>query len=259
MRKKGLQISFSWLFAIIVGGFILFLAIYASTKLIGTEQRTMDARTGKEIGILLNPLETGLGVTAKSTFFTMPVKTRIYNKCDNYDDFGHQIIQISQKSFNKWTDTNIDISFENKYIFSEKEIEGKKFFVFSKPFEFPFKVSDLMYITSSDKRYCFIDVLEDIKEEIEELNQENLILEDCLENDVKICFGSGDCDIKVNYAMGYVEKEGKKVYFETNALMYAAIFSEPEVYECQLKRLMKRVKELAIIYREKADIVSIKG
>ncbi len=37
--------------------------------------------------------------------------------------------------------------------------------------------------------------------------------------------------------------------------MYAAIFSEPEVYECQIKRLMQRVKNLASLYKDKANFI----
>jgi len=258
IKKRGyLQISFAWLFAIIVGVFILFLAIYASTKLMKTEQTTLDAKTGKEIGILLNPLETSFE-TAKTTFFTMPVETKIYNKCDDYGNFGKQIIQISQKSFNKWTETDVDVSFPNKYIFSERETEGKKFYIFSKPFDFPFKVADLIYITSSKKEYCFINPPDDIEEEIAYLNQKNLLLEeDCSENNIKVCFGSGDCDIKVYE--NYVEKNGDKINFEGDSLMYAAIFSDKDVYDCQLKRLMQRTKHLALLYEEKAKFISRTG
>ena len=258
MKKRGyLQISFAWLFAIIVGAFILFLAIYASTKLMGTEQETLDAKTGKEVGILLNPLETGFGTTAKVTFFTMPVETRIYNKCNNNGMFGKQIIQISQKSFNKWTDTEIDIGFSNKYIFSEREIKGKKFYVFSKPFDFPFKVSDLIYMISSLKEYCFINPPEDIEDEISELKQKNLLLEDdedCNKS-IQVCFGGGsDCNITV-YS-NYIEKDEKTIHFEGDALMYAAVFADAEIYECQLKRLMKRTGHLALLYEDKASFIS---
>jgi len=259
IKNKGyLQISFAWLFAIIIGAVILFLAIYVTTKMVSTEQTALDAKTGKEIGILLNPLETSFE-TAKVTFFTMPVETRIYNKCDDYGNFGEQIIQISQKSFNKWTETDIDVGFSNKYIFSEKNVEGKKFYVFSKPFYFPFKITDLIYMTSSLKEYCFINPPEDIEDEISGLKQKNLFLEDCPDNSIKVCFDLSGCDINVNYNMGYVEKDGKMMYFEGDSLMYASIFTDPEVYECQLKRLMKRTGHLALLYKNKAAFISRKG
>ena len=51
--------SFTWLFAIIVGGFILFLAIYAVITIKPSQQLEQDVKLGKEIGNILNLLETG--------------------------------------------------------------------------------------------------------------------------------------------------------------------------------------------------------
>ena len=258
-RKGALEISFAWLFAIIVGIFILALAIYFSVKFIGTEQTSIDAKTGKEIGVLLNPLETSFE-TAKTTFFTVPVETRIYNICNDGGTFGKQTIQISQKSFNKWTETNVDVSFSNKYIFSDIYTEGKKFYVFSKPFEFPFKVADLIYITSSLKEYCFISPPENIEDEISDLSQENLRAENCSESSIKICFSNEpDCSIYVDYKQGRIKKGEKSVNFEGDSLMYAGIFADKEVYECQLDRLVKRIRQLSVIYKNKADFISKQG
>ena len=259
MKKRGyLQISFAWLFAIIVGAVILFLAVFISIRLIGTEQTAQDAKVGKEIGVLLNPLETGFE-SGKTTSLTMPTDTRIYNRCDNKGNFGRQIIQISQKSLKKWTETNIDVGFSNKYIFSGDYVEGKKFYIFSKPFEFPFKVADVVYITSSLKNYCFANAPEDIEEELEDLKQENIFVRDCPEKSLKICFFGKSCDVNVNYDSGIVNKKGENVYFESDALMYAAIFGDKEIYECQLKRLMQRIEQLTLLYKDKADFVSRKG
>ena len=253
--KNGFEISFAWIFAIIVGAFILFLAIYAMTKLISTEQTISDVKIAEEIGTLLNPLETGFE-SGKTSSLILPAQTRIYNKCNNAGGFGKQAIRISQQSFGKWTDTNIDAEFENKYIFSGEYEEGKKFYLFSKPFEFPFKVSDVIYLISSEKEYCFIDAPENIKNEISNLNQKNLVL-NCTEKSIKVCFEEkSGCDILVNENGKYVDKNGEKVYFEGDALMYAGIFSDKEVYECQVKRLMQRVENLAILYKDKENLIS---
>ncbi|MEK6760568.1 MAG: hypothetical protein AABX93_01445 [Nanoarchaeota archaeon] len=257
MRKDGIEFSFTWIFAMIVGMTILFLAIYAATRITQTQETVIDASTAKEIGILLSPLETGFE-SAKTTSLILPKETRIYNKCNNNGNFGRQVISLSQKSFNKWTDTDIDVGFSNKYIFSDGFVEGKKFYIFSKPFEFPFKVSDVIYVTSSDKTYCFDDAPEDIRDELSSLGQENIYLENCPEESIKVCF-SGSCDVYVDYSSKYVEKENEKMYFSGDSMMYAAIFSEPEIYECQLKRLMQREVQLIEIYNGKAEIVSAKG
>jgi len=256
-----LQISFGWLFAIIAGAFILFLAIFAATKLINIDDTTHSAKTGKEIGILLNPLEIGFE-TGKITSFNIPTETRIYSKCNSLGNFGRQLIEISQKDFGKWKKVDLDVGFSNKYIFSENS-EGKKFNIFSKPFNFPFKICDLVYLSSSLQNYCFVNAPESIKEEIKDLEPENFALansvEECKEGDIKVCFGGGNCDIEVKYNLGYINKNGDRIYFEGDALMYAGIFSSSEVYECQLKRIMKRTKQLCYLYKDKAEFVSQKG
>lgn len=255
MNRNGfLEIPFSWLFAIIIGSMIIFLAIFAVTKILQTQEIAIDAQTSKQIGILLNPLEIGFE-TEKTTSMILPSETRIFNRCNNNGYFGRQIIKVSQKSFGKWTETDVDVGFSNKYIFSEEFVEGKKFYLFSKPFKLPFKVADVIYLTSSEKMYCFEGAPDEIEDEISNLNQDNLFFEDCPRESVEICF-SGDCDIKVNTGLGYVEKRGEKMYFNDDSLMFAAIFSDPFVYECQLKRLMQRGNQLSQLYIEKANFIS---
>lgn len=261
-NKKGfIQISFPWLFAIIVGILILFLAIYGVTRLIRTEQTIQDVKTSQEIGILLNPLETGFE-EAKTTSLIFPVDTRLTIGCNQDGEFGRQTIKVSQKSFNQWTDTDVNTGFSNKYFFSKSLIEGKEILVFSKPFDFPFKVSDLLYLTSDRDIYCFIDAPKEIEEELMNLNQENILLENCseIENTIKVCFtGGSDCDVNVNPISQSIEKRDGKIYYEGNALMYAGIFADKEIYECQLKRLMTRVKILSELYRDKANLIAGSG
>ena len=247
--------QFAWLFAMIVGAIILFLAIFSVTKITETQNTAIDAATAKEIGILLNPLETGFE-SAKTTNLVLPKETRIYSNCTTNMGFGKQTIRLSQKSFNKWSETDVNVGFENKYIFSDSVVEGKKFLIFSKPFEFPYKISDLIFLTSSDKKYCFQDAPEEISDELENLGQKNIFQDVCPAGSTTVCF-SGSCDISVS--SNSVRKNSKEMFFEGNTLMYAAIFSSPEIYECQFKRLMKRDSELASLYSDKAEIVSANG
>lgn len=264
MDRGYLQISFKWIFAIIVGAFILFLAIYMSIKISKVEQYQLGTETAKEIEVLLNPLETSFE-SAVSTSITLPQETRLYLACDETGFFGKQLLQVSQKSFGKWPAPSAEITSYNKYIFSKDIEQGKKFYVFSKPFKFPFKVADLIYLTSASENYCFVYAPEEIEEEISDLKQNNpdlnLHVENCenSENFIQVCF-KGNCDIEVDYdSTKSVEKKGETVYFETDALMYAAIFSDKEIYECQVKRLMKRLDSLIELYYEKEDILKEKG
>jgi hypothetical protein len=259
-RSGALEISFGWLFAIIAGIAIIFIAIYMSSKLINSSQETVSAETGKEIAILLNPLETSFE-SAQTTSITIPSETRINNICDESGTFGRQGIRLDQKSFKKWVTTDVNVFFNNKYIFSESEIEGKKFYIFSKPFSFPFKIADLIYITSADKTYCFVEAPNEISREISNLNQSNILLESslpekCSDDTVKVCFNNNNCAINVDVDSRTVRKNKTTLYFsgigeDTDPLMYAAIFSDKETYECQVKRLLSRLKEISSLYRGK--------
>lgn len=260
--RGAMDISFGLIFAIIAGIFILALAIFAATKLKDIETSAAEGETSKTISILMNPLESSFE-SSKRIAITSSIRTRIYTSCeiDEKDIFGNQIIQTSQLVYGKWNEPELNIKFANKYIFSEYPVEGKKFYVFSEPLEFPFKVSDLIYITSSEKNYCFLDASNEIEEDLEYIQQANMLLENCPEESVNICFGKNEasCDIKVSYSSGgsgYVLKDGKKMYFEEKALMYAAIFSNQQTYECQVKRLINRTKVLNEIYINKNNKMS---
>src|SRR3989339_656939 len=181
-----LEISFSWFFAVLVGIMILSLAIFAVTKIIKVGQTAQDVKVGKEIGILLNPLETSFEV-GKTTSLSLPVETRIFNKCSNNGIFGKQSFQISQMSLNKWTQTDLNVSFVNKYVFSNGFVEGKKFYLFSKPFDMPFKIADLIFITSVNDEYCFVNPPEEISDELLALNQGNLLVNTCSDKEVYEC------------------------------------------------------------------------
>ena len=259
-KKAYMEISFSWMFAIIVGAFILFLAIFFVTKFTKTERSFHETKTAKEIGILLNPLETSFE-EGKSTFLSTSTNSRIYSKCSLEGEFGYQGILLKEELYEKWTDINTTIEFKNKYIFAEEPVEGKYFYLFSKPFEFPFEVASLIYIIPKDEIYCFKDAPSEIKEEIENLNQENFIIDNCEQGNIKVCFGvSTGCQISVSLTEGRVFK-GSKVYsFEENdALMYAAIFSDKELYDCQVQRLAKRAYILSKLYLDKLLLPNYQG
>ncbi len=256
--------SFGWIFALVAGAVIIFLAIYFTSRLVGNQQEVRSAEVGTEIGILLNPLETGFE-SAQTTSIIIPAETRIHNSCNDFSgNFGRQMIQLEQKSLGKWSETTTKVSFDNKYIFSDSEVEGRKFYLFSKPFYFPFKVADLFFMTSANERYCFMNAPYDIENELLDLNQSNLITEGCVSADTTVCFDSDKCDTNVDYNSGIVEKNGEAMYFteageESKVLMYAAIFSSKEVYECQLKRLMMRLKFLSLLYADKEFLNFNKG
>ena len=77
VNKKAIAMSFNWLFAIIVGAIILFLAIYATSKFIKTSEEVIYTETSAKLIALLDPLETGLA-SGKSEEISFKKQTRTY-------------------------------------------------------------------------------------------------------------------------------------------------------------------------------------
>jgi len=262
MKKRGaIALPFNWMFAIIAGGIILFLAIYATTQFISTSEKTTSTETSAKIVSLLDPLETGLA-SGKSERIKMKKTSRIYLDC-NYlrnHPFGEQTLAFSEKTFgDKFGEKGEDVPFHNKYIFAENTIEGKNFQVFSKPFFLPFKVADLIVMSADD--YCFYQATNDIKDEIKGLGIANINFADDsseLENctGTMVCFGASNCDI--NVLNNKVVKGNDEMYY-IGDLVYPAIFSSSEIYECNLKRLMNKFNELSLIYLDKIKIIENQG
>ncbi len=266
MNKKGIEISFGWMFSVIVGAIILFFALYASSRLIKIEREVKDTEIAQEIGILLTPIETNLE-SGRAITITLPYETRVINECNERGTFGLQRLRVATKSLGEeWQEPGAPSSFHNKYIFSDEITEGKELNVFSKPFNFPFKIADLIYIWSDDEAYCFVNTPREIEKEISELKIKNIILDNknCTKTSKKVCFSTSGCDIDVSLDIskelrGSVKKKFEEsVYFEGSALLYGAIFSNSEIYECQIKRLMNRAGELALIYEGKSQYLSAK-
>lgn len=269
-KKSQISMSFNWLFAIIVGGVILFLAIYASGKFIKTSEKSINTETGALLLSMFDPLETGLA-SGKSAQIQFRRDTKMEFSCNELDNlpFGTQKVSFTDKTFgDEYGDEGEDIKIKNKYIFVESVLEvpkKKNLTVYSKPFFFPFKVADVIIMNA--KNYCFYKAPEEVKEEIQSLNIahiqfENKSFENC-EGDI-VCFESNSriCDIKIygeddNYEFGYLFKDDEKIYY-VNDLLYGAIFSSPEIYECNLKRLINKQRELAIIYQGKSIIIERK-
>lgn len=251
MKKKGyLDISFSWIFALLIGGMILFGAIYGVSKFSSVAGVKESASSATGLGAIFDSLESA-SEDASSVKLTFSTLTRIKNNCDAYGIFGKQGIEVEKYLKNSWTTSNMNIAWENKYLFFENTIEGKDFYAFTKPFFYPYKVANLIYLTSEN--YCFREAPLDIRKELRDLNQQNFYLSECPSDSIKVCFSnSQNCDIVVNYNQGQVEKKGVVLYFESDELMYGAIFADEKNYNCSVSRLMKRTSLLAKLYQEKS-------
>jgi hypothetical protein len=264
-NKKGIAMSFNWIFAILAGGFILFLAVFSAGKFIRTSEQTLYTETAASLISLFDPLETGLA-SGKAHEIGFKKKSKIFFDCEENlnPPFGKQTISFSEQTFSdEYGERGQRVSIKNKYIFAEDVVEGDDVYIFSKPFFMPFKVTDLVMVTSQDTDYCFYDSPDDIRESLEGLNMRNIIFmnETNKCEGVDVCFGTSktSCEVKVIEDQGYLIKResGKRVYYQGD-LIYGAIFSSPTMYECNVKRIKVKFDELAKIYLEKIGIIERK-
>jgi hypothetical protein len=277
MNKKGFEMNFSWMFAIMVGVIILFLAVFFATQILEVGEQEINTKTAKALGNILNPLLTSLE-SGKSDSIPLNKETRIYTSCSLSGDFGSNSFQVSEKTDfggREWSDRGVRVSAPiNQYLFSEEMIEtkNKELYFLIMPFNMPFKVGDIMVWHT--KQYCFVGAPREIEQEIRGLaGERNLAVEESLDNcnpgSVKVCFERGNgCDILVkdecnragckDFEEGRVVKDGSSVFYVGN-LMYGAIFSSEENYECGVNRLIIRLNKLSKIYKEKAQMASIRG
>jgi len=241
--KRGIALPFNWIFAIIVGTVILFLALYAVSQFVSTSQNIGSTETSaKLVGIF----EGVGGIGDEKIEIEFREESRVEFSCDELSNrpFGLQRVRYGE---------GLDISIKDKYIFSEGVVEGKKLNVFSKPFYLGYKVSDLVIV--SNDNYCFVDAPLEIKEELSSLGLSNVKFDDSECEGIDVCF-SGGCDIVVDNNV--IRKDGKRMIYVDN-LIFAGIFSSPEIYECNVKRLVSRFKELALIYEEKVSLIEDRG
>lgn len=274
-HKKAISMPFEWIFAMLIGGIIIFIAVYAAVKGFEGGIRDINTRVIARLESYLSPYETGLGSGQTGEIHFSASSTMYFDQCDENDynsrPFGSQTISFTQKMFRQNQKQGEYIPLVSKYVFANETIEGKDFYIASLPFFMGYKVSDLILIYSN--KYCFVQAPNEIKEQVDDLQLKNIIFSDEIDNctGIKVCFDFDNkaCKIKVypnddgNYESGRVEAYSKKkelyeVHYMGN-LLYGAIFSYENLYECNVKRLMNKFRELGNVYLEKIKIIEIKG
>lgn len=267
--KKALEMSFSFIFAMIVGAAILFLAIYGVSSLIKNADTTHGSEISKEISILIDPLQTSIE-SSREMSIELPQETRIKDKCYTYGDFGSQGLTSALKGLKEeYGKEGVEVPITNKYLFTPNSIEGKKLYLFSKGFDFPFKIGDIIVVTSNN--YCFVRPPTNIEDEISRIKNSNGMqnieinesVEDCGNDTIKVCFDDV-CDVSVyglcvncgnEYETGFVEKGNERMYYSGN-LIYGAIFADRSIYECNIQRLMKRLNYQGLLFLYESEIIA---
>lgn len=269
--KRGFEFSFAWLFSIIIGAVILFLAIYAAVSLVKSERTVRDTLDARQLEILLQPLETQSAETAvRPKAIHFPGETRLSISCSDEGSFGFSEVKVATKSKagKPWQETGVSSNLHNKYLFSSAQLEGRDIHLFTVPFNMPFKITDLVFLWNKEE--CFVNPSNDIRDTFValNLNESNVRIagdiSECSPESVKVCFGGGgggyseQCEIKVDLTNKIVQKEGRLLPYQ-GELIYGAIFSDPSNYDCLVKRILQRTEELAELYKSKSEFLETRS
>ncbi|MCX8194278.1 MAG: hypothetical protein N3G19_02880 [Candidatus Pacearchaeota archaeon] len=268
MLNKKAVMEFSWVFAVIVGAMILFFAFYfVGTNLLSKqyERATVEAHS---LDVILNPFsQFGELKALDAKPVALPQKSVVEFSCQESttQSLGTNEIKIISKG-----EAGIPRVVYDKYIFAEANLETRKFQALSVPFEMPWRVAELIILWPYDKNYCFLSAPQFVKDSLGNetsagLNISSIYFDSCPENSIRVCFqGGSNCDVQVSGASQhkgstYKKDSGSTIYFVSDALMYASIFSDKEIYNCNLKRLAFRLYLETSIYEEKNKALAQKG
>lgn len=267
-NKKALML-FHWILIMIVGAVILLFGVIFAGKSGGVEQQKQNVLVAEYLEMFFNPF-TSVGAIADSfgKRVSLPYEIDAELRCEG----GKEYLFVG--SGDKISSEKIE-----NFVYSNSRIKARELFVFTKSFEMPFRIADLIFTFDSSKKFCILydeqdigqaDFVDQVRDDIEgslvdvqgnfaycqdigccnEAGSTKIISFTAQRGDVNLVprGASGD-----GFSFGEVEfRGGKKSVFVSNALAEAAMFSDYPLYSCNLRRLMSKTGSVSDIYSEKA-------
>jgi hypothetical protein len=151
-KKKGqLTLTFNWIFVLIAGTMILlfFIGIIVKQKTVSEQKLNFDVVT------VMNSIFTGSTVSEKTINFVDISGLsgfEIFFDCELDDGGGYDDL-FAQFGI---TSSTASIELPLNVIFAPKTMEGNEMITWSLPYKMPFKVMDLLMVTSTSIKYYII-------------------------------------------------------------------------------------------------------
>jgi hypothetical protein len=154
-QKKGaIEISFNWIFVMIAGAVILLFFI----SLVNTQREKSEINIALTIKTELKSILTGASLSeARQLSIDLP-KVNIkficeFDDCDNFDTSDnpgcYSQYEIGGTGVNEQTPSQI--------LFAPSQILGKRILTWTLPWNVPFYVTNLLYITGTNVKYIFVN------------------------------------------------------------------------------------------------------
>lgn len=272
-NNKGIEASFGWIFSLMVGAVVLVLAIIAVAQLVTQERGVQQTLSAQEVATWFAATQSEQETSSVPRNLTFPALTRLSMTCSSAGALGTQEITVATRSGigEPWSRAGIPARFHQNYVFMQEQAEGKHFRILVKPINLPYAIGDAIMVFS--EKYCFVAPPVDVEDDVALLQTSSLgqgtitnvaSIEQCARNSTSVCFvGEGEsartnCQIVVDTRTKSVALRGaggQRVSYE-DGLAIAAIVSSPELYRCQIERMMRRSAELAHLYQKKSELVA---
>ncbi len=252
-NKKGIGITFNWVFAVIAGGIIFMFFVGFAAENMDLFGKLTAMRVSEE----LNSAFSGLKTTLVSTSISFDRDINLEFKCDG----EREKLIVGWRSGRNLYDN---------LVFSPEEMEGSEFLLMTKSWKVPYRVDNFIFI-SDDRDYCLenppVDFGNDLPDDFKDLlldidtvpscNGEKIIFE----NGVAPNFCKDDSDIKVYYSTlvnsgerygGICPKNSidTPLAFFGDAMIYAAIFGDQ--FECLYPLIEEKLRIMSEVYKNKA-------
>lgn len=273
MRERaGIEASFGWIFSLIIGAAVLVLAIIAVRGFVTQEREVQQTFSAQEVANWLATTKSGQEASSVPRNLTFHAVTRLSVSCfSGGEALGAQELRVRTRSGigEPWQDSGAPARFTQSYVFMQEQAEGKQFHVLVKPIHLPYAIGDAVIVLS--EKYCFVSPSGEVEDDLALLQSSSgqgtiasvASIEQCARNSTSVCFVGQEggvstrCQIVVDVrTKSITTREKQRVNYE-DRLALAAIVSSPELYRCQVERMMRRSAELAQLYRKKSELVAV--
>ncbi len=292
--KAQVEVHFNWIFVLIIGAVILtfFLFVVSKQKAVSDQRLAADVLADMEL-ILTSQ---GISVGREDTVNIPDVEMRF--TCDDYG-----MLEMTRRT-------------GNAVLFAPDSVESERLLTWTQEWDVPFKVSNLLYLTSPDIRYYLIyDLADDTATQFtEELNSslpermnkrmktlsEAITIKDEGDDRVRLVYifpaeerlalpaGLRNLNDKAVSALairknpivddayrggamlGFYRKRGDQLEQDTittprgdrvgvypslgRGPLYGAVFADDfELYECSMRKAVRRMKLIAMIHNQRAN------
>ena len=243
MNKKGVEVTFNWIFVVIAGSILLMFFVYFGWKQIGLFNTIGINEVVDNINNQIDSLSIGLSL---NKVVTLPNDIVFQFKCGN----------ILYKTENKDT---------HNLIYGEGNFKDK-FNLWTRAWIFPFKIDNLYYASNVEKRFFILgneNLFFNLPDKFRKFNSLSQVNKD----DVIIDFTNSNyqntykenkvlvVDKDKNTITFYPGKQKEEFYGEE--ILIGAMFTNYEDYKCLKTKSLNKLGLISDLYKKKAELLKI--